>query len=147
MITSDLEKDRIVELLSNVESLLSNISIDLSSSERRSMCSIGDSRTAFITKTLEILKTEDVLLTTIDPSRLEGLFDASNQYLELMQVFDGLYKKLSDMYLYMGNQTFLEAKSIRKKMEAAAIIQPELQKTLKTLSILQRKNSEVSESK
>lgn len=92
---------------------------NLSDLERRSICSLGSSRKAFVCKLLEIAerKGDDLAIGTVSCDKLEAMFELTQYYEHLEALAAEIHKQIGDVYLIMGNQTFKEARALLKKVE------------------------------
>lgn len=132
-------KAEILLKIKEIEILIDNQK-ELTPSERRSICSLGDTRSLVVEKTIKLVTDyQNRLPHPISIERLEKLYELTNVYLELMNATNDLNKKISDCFLKFGNETFLEAKYIRKRLEAALLLAPDLKPLLDELSAFFKK--------
>lgn len=128
----ELIKEKLEELIE----LLNDMDICLTSSERRSYCSLGKTRTAFVKKTIETIKENHSKLPyPISTESLDDLFVTTQIYKELLEKVEYIQKKISDNLIFHGNETFNKAAHIRKRLEAATYENRELKEIYEELSI------------
>jgi hypothetical protein len=129
----------VCELLSIVDEMCTYSNAKLSSNERKSMCTIGRSRNEYISETLEMFKNEDICLAKVDTTQLTQLSQEVTLLSDIIQRIDSIRRKLSDHYFILGQDTYKEAKSVRKSVEAMAITNGELKLRMEELGCAKKR--------